>query len=74
MPTVTLDDSQAIRELPLVRRVSPRPEQSMQLQGGETNWKTDVGGVIPDFFEIRYWPIRSGRNIQQSPTSTARPR
>jgi putative ABC transport system permease protein len=66
LPTITLDDLQAIRDLPLVRRVSPRPEQSLQLQGGETNWKTDVGGVIPDFFEIRYWPIRSGRNIQQS--------
>jgi putative ABC transport system permease protein len=66
LPTITLDDVRAIRELSKVRRVSPRPEMSLQLQSAEANWKTDVGGVIPEFFEIRYWPIRTGRNISQS--------
>ena len=63
VPTVTLDDIAAMRELSKVRRVSPRPEQSMQLVAGGANWKCDVGGVIPEFFDIRIWPIKTGRNI-----------
>jgi putative ABC transport system permease protein len=63
VPTVSLDDIAAMRELSKVRRVSPRPEQAMQLVSAGANWKSDVGGVIPDFFDIRIWPIRSGRNI-----------
>ena len=63
VPTVTLDDIAAMRELSKVRRVSPRPEQSMQLLSAGSNWKSDVGGVIPEFFDIRIWPIKSGRNI-----------
>jgi putative ABC transport system permease protein len=70
LPTITLEDIRAIRELSKVRRVSPRPESSLQLSSGESNWKTDVGGVIPEFFEIRYWPIRAGRNISQSDVDT----
>ena len=66
LPTITIDDLKAMRELSKVRRVSPRPEQSLQLSSEGANWKTDVGGVIPEFFEIRYWPIKSGRNISQS--------
>jgi putative ABC transport system permease protein len=66
LPTITLDDLAAIRELSKVRRVSPRPEASLQLSSADANWRTDVGGVIPDFFDIRIWPIRRGRNISQS--------
>jgi putative ABC transport system permease protein len=61
--TVTVDDLAAIRELPRVRRVSPRPDLNLQLVSEESNWKTDLNGVIPDFFEIRIWRILRGRNI-----------
>ena len=66
VPTVTLDDIAAMRDLSKVRRVSPRPEQSMQLLSAGSNWKCDVGGVIPEFFDIRIWPIKTGRNISTS--------
>ncbi|HEY1584449.1 MAG TPA: ABC transporter permease [Polyangia bacterium] len=63
VPTVTLDDIAAMRDLSKVRRVSPRPEQSMQLLSAGSNWKCDVGGIIPEFFDIRIWRIKTGRNI-----------
>jgi putative ABC transport system permease protein len=65
-PTISLDDLAAIRELSKVRRVSPRPEQPMQLVSAESNWRSDVGGVIPEFFDIRVWRIARGRNISAS--------
>jgi putative ABC transport system permease protein len=61
--TVTVDDLAAIRELSSVRRVSPRPDLNLQLMSEESNWKSDLNGVIPDFFEIRIWRILRGRNI-----------
>jgi putative ABC transport system permease protein len=65
--TVTLDDLDAIRQLPKIRRVSPRPEMShIQLLGPDSNWSTDVGGIIPDFFDIRVWHIERGRQITMS--------
>jgi putative ABC transport system permease protein len=61
--TITVEDLAAIRELSRVRRVSPRPMAGLQLVSEGSNWKTDVNGVIPDFFEIRVWRILRGRNI-----------
>jgi putative ABC transport system permease protein len=61
--TITVEDLAAIRELSRVRRVSPRPMAGLQLVSERSNWKTDVNGVIPDFFEIRVWRILRGRNI-----------
>ncbi|MDB4967800.1 MAG: hypothetical protein JWN44_3489 [Myxococcales bacterium] len=66
LPTITFDDLSAIRELPTVRKVAPRPEVKMQIRSAEANWSTDLGGVTPEFFEVRYWSIVSGRNITQS--------
>jgi putative ABC transport system permease protein len=63
-PTVTLDDLDAIRALPRIRKVSPRPEVSrMQVNAGDANWSTDIGGIIPDFFDIRIWHLDRGRQI-----------
>lgn len=61
--TVTIDDLAAIRELSRIRRVSPRPMAGYPLVSEQSNWKTDLNGVIPDFFEIRVWRILKGRNI-----------
>jgi len=61
--TITVEDLAAIRELSRVRRVSPRPMEGYSLISQDSNWKTDLNGVIPDFFEIRVWSILRGRNI-----------
>ena len=71
-PTITLDDLDAIRQLPKIRKVSPRPELSrVQVSGPETNWSTDVGGVIPDFFDIRVWQIEKGRQLTTADVDNA---
>jgi len=70
-PTVTLEDLDAIRGLSKVRHVSPRPEQPMQLVTEGANWRSDVGGVIPEFFDIRIWAIARGRNISTSDVENA---
>jgi putative ABC transport system permease protein len=65
--TVTIEDLDAIRQLPKIQRASPRPELNrVQLLGPDSNWATDVGGVIPDFFDIRVWHIEKGRQISMS--------
>jgi putative ABC transport system permease protein len=61
--TITVEDLAAIRELSRIRRVSPRPMEGYSLISQDSNWKTDLNGVIPDFFEIRVWRILRGRNI-----------
>src|SRR5262245_31768294 len=61
--TITVEDLAAIRELSRIRRVSPRPMAGYPLITDESNWKTDLNGVIPDFFEIRVWSVLHGRNI-----------
>ena len=66
MPTITWDDLAAIREVPTVRRAAPRPEIKAQLASADSNWSTDLGGVTPEFFEVRHWRIAAGRNISQS--------
>src|SRR5262245_2436348 len=65
-PTITWDDFRAIQQLPSVRHATVRPEVRAQVQSEESNWSTDLGGVTPDFFQIRIWPILSGRHISQS--------
>ena len=66
LPTITFDDVKAIRELPTIRRAAPRPEVKMQVSSGDANWSTDLGGVTPEFFEVRYWRIVAGRNISDA--------
>jgi putative ABC transport system permease protein len=62
-PTITFDDVEAMRQLPTVYRASPRPEIHLQVSSVNGNWATDLGGVTPEFFEIRHWAIAMGRNL-----------
>jgi putative ABC transport system permease protein len=65
-PTITQDDFQAIQQLPTILHATVRPEVTTIIQSAEANWTTDVGGVTPEFFQIRVWPLASGRQISQS--------
>jgi putative ABC transport system permease protein len=65
-PTVTMDDFHAIQQLPTVLHATVRPEVTMMVQSEQANWTVDVGGVTPEFFQIREWQMASGRTITQS--------
>jgi len=59
--TLTLADAEAIaREVPLISRVSPQVDGTVQVQFGNRNWSTRFRGVSPDYLAIRRWDVASG--------------
>lgn len=59
--SLTLGDAEAIeREVPLLKRVTPNVDGSIQVIYGNRNWRTNYRGVSPDFLEIKRWPIEAG--------------
>jgi putative ABC transport system permease protein len=61
--TLTLEDSQAIAQLPTVSRLSPGARTRVQVVAGNQNWNTSIEGGNEDYVVIRNWPIASGANI-----------
>lgn len=59
--SLTLGDAEAIaREIPLVKRVTPNVDGSLQIIYGHKNWRTHWRGVNPNYFEIKRWNVMSG--------------
>jgi putative ABC transport system permease protein len=62
--SLTEDDAYALqRELPDVEAVAPTLRGSGQMVFGSKNWLTSFHGSTPEFFEVRNWPIGSGRSF-----------
>ncbi|MBI5419388.1 MAG: ABC transporter permease [Deltaproteobacteria bacterium] len=62
VPTLTMGDAKAIgRELSAVRYASPSIRSTAQVVYGNQNWSTIIQGVTPEFFDIRDWPVTTGR-------------
>jgi len=61
MPTLTWDDLRAIRaQAPAVRAAAAQQTTRATLMVDDANWTTSVGGVTPEFFEIRDWQTLKG--------------
>jgi putative ABC transport system permease protein len=60
-PTLTFGDLEAIRRLPSVRAAAPAQNMSSQAVFGGQNWVAQLIGTSPDYFDIRDWPVVSGR-------------
>jgi putative ABC transport system permease protein len=59
--TLTVADGEAIqREVTGITRLSPEVRRSFRVAAGSKNWFTQIGGVSPEFFEIRSWDFTSG--------------
>lgn len=58
--TLTLDDAQAISELPTIAAVAPVAPGTAQLIYGAGNWSTSVLGTTPNYLEVRNWDISAG--------------
>ena len=59
-PTLTLDDAQAISELPSIAAVAPTAPGTAQVVYGPNNWSTVVQGTTPSYLDVRDWSVVSG--------------
>jgi len=64
--TLSSDDSRAIMtECPSVAYAAGTVRTSGQIVSGNMNWSSVVMGGTPELFDIREWPVVSGRPISQ---------
>lgn len=58
---MTIDDLNAIKDrCPSVAYITPQVRTSGQIVNGNSNWRTSVYGVYPDYFNIRDLKLTSG--------------
>jgi len=65
-PTLTVEDAQAMEELPLVAAVAPSSPGTAQLVYGPNNWSTQVIGTTPSYLAVRDWRLSSGMPFTES--------
>src|SRR2546428_12399242 len=59
--SLTLDDAQAIlRDVALMRRVTPNVDGSLQVVFRERNWRTHYRGVGAEYLDIKKWRVGGG--------------
>ena len=64
--TLSSDDAKALMaECPSVAYAAGTVRTSGQIVSGNMNWSSVVMGGTPELFEIREWPVVSGRPISQ---------
>ena len=69
--TLTLEDAQAVGQLPGVARFSPMTRARAQVIAGNQNWSTSIEGGNEDYVVIRNWVIASGQNFGAREIQTA---
>jgi putative ABC transport system permease protein len=66
-PTLTWDDLRAIQtEVPSVRYAAAVLRTTAQLVSEDQNWSTTIIGTIPEYLEVRSWPVTKGSSFTQS--------
>ncbi len=59
--SLTLEDAEAIRrEVPLLTRMSPQIDGTVQIVYGNRNWTTRYRGETPDYLAIKRWVVALG--------------
>ncbi len=69
--TLTVNDAEAIAELPGVQAVAPIHPGSAQVVYGPNNWNTSVIGTTPGYLEARSWTVTSGSAFTNSDVRSA---
>ena len=69
--TLTVDDAEAIAELPGIQAVAPIHFGSAQIIYGPNNWNTAIIGSTPDYLDARSWAITSGAAFTDSDVRSA---
>ena len=67
-------DAQAIvQQIPLVKRMCPNVDGTLQVVYGGENWTTRYRGVTPEFLEIRRWRMGEGSFFTAADVETDAP-
>jgi putative ABC transport system permease protein len=69
--TLTVNDANAIAELPGVQAVAPIHPGSAQIVYGPNNWNTAVIGSTPAYLDARAWQVVSGAAFTASDVRSA---
>lgn len=69
--TLTVDDGQAIKQIPFVKAVSPAVSDNAQVVYEDQNWYTSVRGIDPSYLQIRKWPVVQGSDFSQRDVESA---
>ena len=62
---VVADAAAILKEVPLIKRVSPQVDGHVQVVYGNHNWSTSYRGESPEYVEIRKWGLSSGANFTE---------
>jgi putative ABC transport system permease protein len=64
--TLTVEDSEAIlKQVPLVKLVSPNVDSSIQVVYGNNNWATRYRGIAPEYFAIKQFEFSEGASFTE---------
>ncbi|MCB1985987.1 MAG: ABC transporter permease, partial [Nitrosomonas sp.] len=69
--TLTINDSKAIAELPVINATGPVISGNAQLNFGAKNWSTMITGTTVDYFTVGNWEIEDGTIFQESDVRSA---
>jgi len=58
--TLTINDAQAVAELPSIEATAPVISGIAQLSYNANNWSTSITGVTPDYFPVSNWEVADG--------------
>ena len=73
MDTLTLDDVDTLRRESLhADGVTPVIQTFSMAVIGSSNWRTPIQGVDTTWFDIRSWPVASGRPLEEVDVKSAR--
>jgi putative ABC transport system permease protein len=70
-PTLTVDDADALQELPELAAVAPALPGTAQLVYGPNNWSTRIYGTTPGYLTVRDWEMASGASFTDSDVRSA---
>ncbi len=70
-PTLTVEDAEALQELPELAAVAPALPGTAQLIYGPNNWSTRVYGTSPGYLAVRNWEVVSGAAFTDSDVRSA---